>query len=569
MSTKTASRTISCKALVGLTFLWLVMLGLVAASPLHAADMTVAWDPSPDPRVTGYKLYLGETSGRYSEVLDVGNQTQYTLVGLEPGQLVYLAATAYREDGLESAFSDEIICRAPEPQPPVADAGPDQNVNEGGVVTLSAANSTDADDGIVSYHWEQTAGPWVDLSDADGVTASFVAPEVDPEGASLAFRVTVTDAGGLTSSDTCTVNVIWVNQPPVADAGADQSVRAGEAVVLDGTRSSDPDDGIAIYLWEQVEGPPVTLSDPTAAQPGFTAPQVGPEGASLTFKLTVEDQGGLSAEDLCVVIVEAVNAPPTADAGMDQRVEEGTWVTLDGSGSSDPDDGIISYRWSQTAGIPVSLSGVDAPRASFQAPSNLGRTERLTFELAVTDRSGLVSRDSCVVEIIGSVVYEDAEDGSTSGWFVYDAKPNGAKVNNIYDPERQSRVIELSGAGTKNGYRFSNDPGNMWAAWNDTSHFVIQWSMRFSENFRIYVDVNTTAGQRFIYYSPVDGDYLGNGRYVHHGLGTLATDGQWRTIVRDLLADLQDAQPGVRILSVNGFLVKGSGRIDDLILRGQ
>jgi len=44
------------------------------------------------------------------------------------------------------------------------------------------------------------------------------------------------------------------------------------------------------------------------------------------------------------VVLVPLNSPPVADAGMDQTFEC-PWVALDGSGSSDPDDDIVSYEW--------------------------------------------------------------------------------------------------------------------------------------------------------------------------------------------------------------------------------
>ena len=55
------------------------------------------------------------------------------------------------------------------------------------------------------------------------------------------FQLTVTDSSGLQSTDTCIVNIIWINNPPTADAGTDQSVNEGVLVVLDGSNSTDPD----------------------------------------------------------------------------------------------------------------------------------------------------------------------------------------------------------------------------------------------------------------------------------------------------------------------------------------
>ncbi|UCF71874.1 MAG: metallophosphoesterase [Deltaproteobacteria bacterium] len=93
------------------------------------------------------------------------------------------------------------------------------------------------------------------------------------------------------------------NDPPTADAGPDQTVYEGVIVTLDGSSSSDPDDGIASYLWEQTDGTSVVLSDPSEVEPTFTAPYVGPDGESLTFQLTVTDTGGLQSTDTCTVHV--------------------------------------------------------------------------------------------------------------------------------------------------------------------------------------------------------------------------------------------------------------------------
>jgi YVTN family beta-propeller protein len=86
-----------------------------------------------------------------------------------------------------------------------------------------------------------------------------------------------------------------VNLPPNSDAGSDQTVDEGATVTLDGTNSSDPDNNTPLaYNWTQTAGPSVTLSDPNAAQPTFTAPEVDPDSTEvLTFELTVTDSQGL------------------------------------------------------------------------------------------------------------------------------------------------------------------------------------------------------------------------------------------------------------------------------------
>jgi hypothetical protein len=285
-------------------------------------------------------------------------------------------------------------------EPPTADAGPDQAVNEGNIVILNGSNSSDPDDGIASYLWEQTSGITVTLSDPTAVQPTFTAPDVGPDGASLTFQLTVTDNGGLQDTDTCIVNVTSDNEPPTADAGPDQTVGEGAPVTLDGSNSSDPDDGIASYLWEQTSGITVTLSDPTAVQPTFIAPDVGPDGASLTFQLTVTDNGGLQDTDTCIVNVTWDNEPPTADAGPDQAVNEGDIVILNGSNSSDPDDGIASYQWTQTAGTSITLSDSTVAQPTFTAPYVAAGGETLVFDLTVTDNGGLQDTDTCIVNVI-------------------------------------------------------------------------------------------------------------------------------------------------------------------------
>ena len=282
---------------------------------------------------------------------------------------------------------------------PKADAGPDQNVVEGDTATLDGSGSTDPKAGDLSYQWEQTGGPIVVLSDPTEEQPTFTAPDVDQNGASLTFQLTVTDNDGLQDTDTCVVNVTWLNEAPMADAGDDQTVGEGVSVILDGSYSLDPDDGIASYLWEKIEGPEISLTDADKAQASFTAPDVGPDGVSLTFKLTVTDYHGSQSTDSCIVNVTWLNAPPTADAGSDQEVDEGYAVTLDGSGSDDPDDWIASYLWTQASGIPVTLSDPTTLKPTFVTPIVDQGAIILTFELTVQDSRGLKATDQVSVTV--------------------------------------------------------------------------------------------------------------------------------------------------------------------------
>jgi hypothetical protein len=296
--------------------------------------------------------------------------------------------------------------------PPTADAGPDQDVDEETTVTLDGSNSSDPDDGIESYLWKQIEGPSVSLSNPEAAQPTFEAPNVVGS-ISLAFELTVTDFGSLKDTDTTIVNLTGENDPPTADAGPDQNVEEKTTVTLDGSNSSDPDDGIESYLWKQILGPSVSLSDPEAVQPTFLAPNVEPNGVSFTFELTVTDVGGLQASNTTIVNVIWLNDPPTANAGVDRTVLEKSKVTLDGSNSSDPDDGIKSYLWKQEAGQSVTFSDPTSAQPTFEAPSFDDSSDQpLVFELIVTDHGDLQSSDSTNVSVSN---FEKDNPGTSGG----------------------------------------------------------------------------------------------------------------------------------------------------------
>lgn len=93
------------------------------------------------------------------------------------------------------------------------------------------------------------------------------------------------------------------------------------------------------------------------------------------------------------------NRAPAADAGEDIEIEENTLVRLDGSGSSDPDNDVITYEWKQISGLAVSLSNAGSSVASFTAPEINQDEITLVFELKVSDPENLTSADEVVVTV--------------------------------------------------------------------------------------------------------------------------------------------------------------------------
>lgn len=267
---------------------------------------------------------------------------------------------------------------------PSARAASDQSVNAGSLVTLDGSGSFDLGGDSLSFHWTQVAGSSVALILSNPVRPTFVAPVVSSEGATITFGLTVSDGQLVSEPTVVNVTVKFVNFAPVADAGESLAVSEQSVVTLDGSRSYDPNGDALTYSWTQMGGSSVALSDPSAVAPVFTAPSVGSQGEALTFQLTVSD-GLLNSTSTVSILVENVNHPPVANAGGNQTRNEGSFIGLDGSGSSDPDGDQLGYQWSQVSGPPVLLQDANSPIAEFEAPLVGPGGETLAFQLVVSD----------------------------------------------------------------------------------------------------------------------------------------------------------------------------------------
>ncbi|MBU4332329.1 T9SS type A sorting domain-containing protein [Patescibacteria group bacterium] len=96
------------KRIYALTSLIAVVLVLIAGSAL-ADEITLAWDANIEPDLAGYWLYYGQSSGVYTDSVDVGTDTACMVTGLPDGQLRYFAVKAYDIYGQKSDFSNEVL----------------------------------------------------------------------------------------------------------------------------------------------------------------------------------------------------------------------------------------------------------------------------------------------------------------------------------------------------------------------------------------------------------------------------------------------------------------------------
>ncbi len=188
---------------------------------------------------------------------------------------------------------------------------------------------------------------------------------------------------------------IQPNIAPVANAGPDITIPLNTAAALDGSRSSDIDNGPnpMTYEWMVFSGPyplPV-ITNPKSPTPTITATLTGTYGVQLL----VWDGLAYGVDTMMVTVVNKVNQPPVANAGPDQNVAANTLVTLDGRGSTDPDNwpSPLSYSWAQLAGPAVSLTGTNTAQPTFTPTA----TGTYSFRLTVNDGAAIANDDVAII----------------------------------------------------------------------------------------------------------------------------------------------------------------------------
>jgi len=115
--------------------------------------------------------------------------------------------------------------------------------------------------------------------------------------------------------------------------------------------------------------------------------------------------------------------------------------------------------------------------------------------------------------------------------------------------------FKFTGKGTSTGFYTRFDPIYVYG---DTLRFRI----KYSHYFKIYIQVMTTKGIRYITYYPLDKDLGKNGRFIQIGLGKRAKNGKWNEFSRDLKADLEKFEDDNKILEVRAFFIRGSGQVN-------
>jgi hypothetical protein len=189
------------------------------------------------------------------------------------------------------------------------------------------------------------------------------------------------------------------NSAPHANAGPTRRTNAGEAIVLDGSGSRDPDGDVLGYTWAIVTGE-ASLEGADGARVTVTVAQPG----AAELELVARDPAG--AEGRTRVLVRAVDAggPPAFVEASDTVVlqaDPGETVEIDATATS-PGEAEVRYRFFQTAGPAATLSPNGA-RATVRAPASEGL---VTIEAVADNGFGDVRKRVSVR--VGKDTLEDA-----------------------------------------------------------------------------------------------------------------------------------------------------------------
>lgn len=266
-------------------------------SIIGSGVVTLSWTPSASPDVAGYRIDLSGV------IIEVGNVTQHTTGALPNGAFTWRVA-AFDGAGNSSPYTApwSFTITDLEPPEPLSLVSP----QDGSVIMVNNA--------ILQWHPSPSpdvAGYWLDF-DGElfnvGQGTAYVTGAL--EDGAYEWRLAAYDGAGNVSIYTET----WAftiqaetsaNQPPVADAGLDQSVVTSQPVVLDGSGSYDPDGHLPlVFAWNQVGGVAVGFNT-GVPEPEFIAPD---HETILVFRLVVIDALGMaSTPDTVTVVVERLN----------------------------------------------------------------------------------------------------------------------------------------------------------------------------------------------------------------------------------------------------------------------
>ncbi|MCL4789632.1 MAG: cadherin-like domain-containing protein, partial [Verrucomicrobia bacterium] len=369
----------------------------LAQLPVSAANVTVQWDPSPDPSVVGYNFYYGVASRTYTNIINVGNATIVTVSNLVAGTTYYFAATAYNILGIESVFSDELVYTIPAATnaPPTLNAignltinedASAQTVNLAGITSGSGSENQTLTVTATSSNPSLIPNPTVNYTSPNTTGTLTFTPVANANGTAT-ITVTVNDGQAQNNlfSRTFTVTVNAVNDPPTLNNIGNLTINedaAAQTVNLAGITSGAANENQTLTVTATssnpglIPNPTVSYTSPNATGT-LTFTPVADANGTATITVTVNDgqaQNNTFSRTFTVT-VNAVNDPPTLNALGNLTLNESAGlqtVNLAGitSGAANENQTLTVTATSSNPGL------IPNPTVSYTSPNTTGT---LTF----------------------------------------------------------------------------------------------------------------------------------------------------------------------------------------------
>jgi gliding motility-associated-like protein len=435
----------------------------------------------------GALTYSWAKSSGGAATLSNDKTANLTVTGLVEGVYTFLLTVIDDKGG--SAVDEVVVTVKPQPvipnqSPVVALTAPTNNstFQQGNTVTLTATAS-DPDGTVAKVEFYQgTTKLGEDVSSPYQFAWSGMAPGI--------YKLTAKaydNKGAVTTSAeiTVTINSLPTNQAPVANAGADQSITLPTSTATFNGSGSDPEGQTITYLWTQVSGVIVTLTNSNTKSLGVSG--ITATG-SYTFRLTVTDDKGAKSSDDVILTVSAAPIPPVSSipipsgnrspivsAGNDLNVNLPIDKVIIKGTASDPDGSIVKISWSLVSGPNVNYTGFDKLELTLK---NL-QAGTYVFRLTATDNQGGSGSDEV------SVIVSDANLPKPMKVFA-PVKDPCWKIDNI-DLYPNNRIVIFNQTGQWITTLYNYGSASCWGASKD--------GKALPEGTYYYIIENNSTGQ--------------------------------------------------------------------------
>ncbi len=361
--------------------------------PTNVANLNGTASKDPDGTISSY--LWSQVSGPSTAAITTPANVTTGISALQQGVYVF-SLKVTDNSGASNLDSIAVTVNPASNIPPVANAGTSKSVilpvNS---TSLDGSLSSDPDGSIVSYSWAQLSGP--STATVTGGT-QVVATAANLVAGLYTFELTVTDNQGATAKASVKISVVSSGiQPPVANAGADQTITLPtNSVTIDGSGSSASSGTIISYTWTEKSGPSIVSLANTS-----TNTLNNLQAGVYIFILKVTDNNAATGSDSVKITVNpAVNQAPVADAGAGISLTlPANSTTLDGTKSFDPDGTISTYTW-------IRISGPNNPATSGANTATLNVSGLVAgqyiYQLTVTDNSGASSSARVKIIVMGA-----------------------------------------------------------------------------------------------------------------------------------------------------------------------